>query len=85
MAKGDTIIVDTPKGRMKFDHLICGTGISNDPHLRPELSSLAGHIATWNDVFSPPVGRRGRLSWICPLSRPGFQFLEKEERFGSHP
>ena len=69
-AEGDTVIVDTPKGRMTFDYLICGTGISNDTHLRPELSRLAEHIATWNDVFLPPVGK-GRLPRICPVSRPG--------------
>ena len=81
-AEGDTVIVDTPKGRMTFDYLICGTGISNDTHLRPELSSLAEHIATWNDVFLPPVGK-GTLTSDMPRISPGFQFLEKKK--GSAP
>lgn len=78
-AEGDTVIVDTPKGRMTFDYLICGTGISNDTHLRPELSSLAEHIATWNDVFLPPVGERDAYLGYAPYLGPGFQFLEKKK------
>ena len=80
---GESIIIDTPKGRMTFDYLICGTGISNDTHSRPELASLAEHIATWNDVFSPSVAESDAYLGSAPYLGSGFQFLEK--RKGSAP
>jgi cation diffusion facilitator CzcD-associated flavoprotein CzcO len=79
----DGVTVDTPKGRMTFDYLICGTGISNDTHLRPELASLAEHIATWNDVFSPPAREADAYQGSAPYLGPSFQFLEKKS--GSAP
>jgi cation diffusion facilitator CzcD-associated flavoprotein CzcO len=71
------IAVETPKGRMTFDFLICGTGISNVTKSRPELATLSDHIATWNDVFTPPPGEEDAYQGSAPYLGPGFQFLEK--------
>ena len=80
---GDVVTVETPKRRMTFDYLICGTGISNDTHQRPELANLAGQIATWNDVFSPPAGEEDAYLGSTPYLGGSFQFLEKKR--AAHP
>jgi cation diffusion facilitator CzcD-associated flavoprotein CzcO len=77
LSDDDSIVVDTPKGRMTFDYLICGTGISNNTAVRPELASLAPFIATWNDVFTPPPEEADSYLGVAPYLGPGFQFLEK--------
>ena len=74
---GGAVAVETPKGRMIFDFLICGTGISNESKLRPELAALSDHIATWNDVFTPPPGEEDAYLGSAPYLGPAFQFLEK--------
>jgi hypothetical protein len=71
------VAVETPKGRMTFDFLICGTGISNNTKSRPELAALSHHIATWNDVFTPPPGEEDSYQGTAPYLGPAFQFLEK--------
>lgn len=47
------IDIDTPKGRMTFDYLICATGSAVDFARRPELSVFADEILLWQDVFTP--------------------------------
>jgi hypothetical protein len=74
---GDAVAVETTKGRMTFDFLICGTGLAYAPQLRPELRDIADHIATWNDVFTPPAGEEDAYLGAAPYLGPGFQFTEK--------
>jgi hypothetical protein len=76
---GEAVGVDTPKGRMTFDYLICGTGISNDTATRPELAKLSPYIATWNDVFSPPPEETDSYLGAAPYLGAAFQFLEKKQ------
>jgi cation diffusion facilitator CzcD-associated flavoprotein CzcO len=74
---GDDVVVETPKGSLRFDFLICGTGIAYTTHLRPELRAIAEHIATWNDRFTPPAGEEDSYLGAAPYLGPGFQFTEK--------
>jgi cation diffusion facilitator CzcD-associated flavoprotein CzcO len=74
---GEAVVVETTKGQMRFDFLICGTGIAYAPQLRPELRGIAEHIATWNDVFTPPPGEEDAYLGAAPYLGPGFQFTEK--------
>lgn len=76
---GDHVVVETPKGDMRFDFLICGTGIAYETKLRPELNAIANYIATWNDVFTPPLGEEDPYLGAAPYLGPGFQFTEKVE------
>lgn len=78
------VAVETPKGRITFDFLICGTGISNETKSRPELVALSGHIATWNDVFTPPPGEEDPYQGSAPYLGPAFQFLEKKPGAAPH-
>jgi cation diffusion facilitator CzcD-associated flavoprotein CzcO len=49
-----SIEVETPKGRMTFDYLICATGSALDFGLRPELALFRDEILPWRDMFTPP-------------------------------
>ncbi|MGD9769786.1 MAG: NAD(P)-binding domain-containing protein [Pseudolabrys sp.] len=74
---GDDVVVETAKGPMRFDFLICGTGISSNPATRPELAALAPSIALWNDVFTPAPGEEDPYLGAAPYLGPGYQFTEK--------
>ena len=75
----DAILVDTPRGRMTFDYLICGTGISNNTVTRPEIAKLSRFIATWNHVFAPQPDHADPYLGAAPYLGPGFQFLGKKK------
>jgi hypothetical protein len=72
------IAVDTPAGPFRFDFVICGTGILNDPKMRPELATFANDIALWTDVFSPLPGEEDAyLTTPPPYLAPGFELSGK--------
>jgi cation diffusion facilitator CzcD-associated flavoprotein CzcO len=64
----------TPAGWFETDFLILGTGFGVDLGDRPELSVIAGHIATWSDRYdtgdNAEMGRH-------PYVGPGFELMEK--------
>jgi len=70
------VTVTTPKGQFEFDFLILSTGMKTDAALRPELASLAPHIALWKDRHQPD-GRRNPLIDDHPYLGPGFEFQAK--------
>ncbi|ARO13436.1 oxidoreductase [Ketogulonicigenium robustum] len=51
------VVVDTPKGTFRFDHIIAATGLTSDMTLRPELQHIAAAALRWGDVFQPSAGR----------------------------
>lgn len=75
---GDTIGVETPKGRFAFDHVFAGTGVMVDMARRPELSKIAAKAAFWRDRFTPPADdpAPGRLNF--PYLNGHYQFTERE-------
>ncbi len=74
---GDEIVVDTSIGPFKFDFVICGTGILSDPAARPELSAIAGEVALWSDVFTPPMDEADAYLARTPYLGQGFEFVGK--------
>ncbi len=77
------IVVDIPKGVMRFDFLVIGTGFRIDLSLRPELAHLAADIALWRDRFTPPEGEEHAGLGSHPYLGDAFQFLERHP--GSNP
>jgi len=75
--QGEEIVVATPKGEMRFDFLIIGTGFEIDLTLRPELREVAPLAATWADRFTPPPGEESRLLSGHPYLGDAFQLTEK--------
>ncbi len=81
--EGDEIVVETPKGTMRFDFLVIGTGFLVDLARRPELAGFISDIALWRDRFTPPEDERHPLLGSHPYLGDAFQFLER--RPGSNP
>lgn len=73
--EGEEILVTTPRGEMRFDFLIVGTGFAIDMALRPELAGIAGHVALWKDRFTPPEDEQSPLLGDYPYLGKKFQFL----------
>lgn len=69
--------VTTPKGTHDYAFIAASTGLLTDVALRPELAAVAGDIAHWRDVFSPPEGKMNRLIEDHPYLGPAFEFLPK--------
>ncbi|GGF05880.1 FAD-dependent urate hydroxylase [Aliidongia dinghuensis] len=80
---GEAIRVETPDRTFTFDFLIIGTGFTVDLALRPALSGLAPHIATWADRYRPPEGEAHAALAQFPYLAPDCSFTAKLP--GSHP
>jgi hypothetical protein len=72
------VCVNTPQGEQMFDFVVLSTGLVSDPGLRPELATLAPHIARWADRFTPPPGEGHALIDAHPYLGPGFQVLPRD-------
>eukprot|EP00775_Hariotina_reticulata_P008627 gene8627-8808_t len=78
--EGGKIRIFTPHGdEGLFDFAIISTGLLTDARLRPELSAVAEHIATWGDredVVAPGQPRNALID-AHPYLGPAFEFQEK--------
>ena len=52
---GSEVAIDTPRGRLLADHVICATGQQFDLAARPELRTLGPAVARWSDRYTPPA------------------------------
>ncbi|MDN3272695.1 NAD(P)/FAD-dependent oxidoreductase [Frankia sp. RB7] len=66
---GAGIELQTPRGTVTADFVICGTGIDMNFAERGELRQFAGNIATWADRYQPPENecnaRLGRFPYLA--------------------
>ena len=72
--EGGDIDVETPKGRMTFDYLICATGSSLDFGLRPEIALFRDEILLWRDVFTPAPEEAHPTLGLNPYLGPYYDF-----------
>ncbi|MFH5925182.1 SidA/IucD/PvdA family monooxygenase [Roseomonas xinghualingensis] len=75
--EGSEVVVVTPRGEHRADHVIVGTGTAFDLSLRPELAPFAEHILLWRDVYTPPKGLEFPALGACPYLREDFSMREK--------
>jgi cation diffusion facilitator CzcD-associated flavoprotein CzcO len=75
--EGSAVVVETPRGSHRADHVIIGTGAAFDLSLRPELAPFARHILLWRDAYTPPPGEESALLGACPYLNDDFSFREK--------
>ncbi|MFT4043519.1 MAG: SidA/IucD/PvdA family monooxygenase [Gordonia sp. (in: high G+C Gram-positive bacteria)] len=75
--RDNRVIVDAADGVATFDFVIAGTGYQQDPATRPELASIAPHIARWRDVYVPPPGQESELLGAAPYLGSGYEFVER--------
>jgi cation diffusion facilitator CzcD-associated flavoprotein CzcO len=66
---GNAVELQTPRGNILSDFVICGTGTHIDFSERRELKNFAGNIATWADRYQPPSNeqspRLGRYPYLA--------------------
>ena len=77
------IVVATPKGPMRFDFLIAGTGLSYGIGARPELASFEPDVATWADRFTPPEAETDAYLAAAPYPRPRVRIHREAPRDGA--
>lgn len=71
------LLIRTSKGVARADFIICGTGVTVDRRLRPELGAFAHNIATWQDKFQPPAGEENPRLALFPYLSPSFSYTER--------
>lgn len=74
--ENDEVVVTTPRGEHRTDHVITGTGTAFDLALRPELAPFARHVLLWRDVYTPPEGQEFPVLGACPYLRDDFSMRE---------
>lgn len=70
--------LQTPRGTIMADFVICGTGIDMNFSGRGELREFAGNIATWADRYEPPAGERNARLGRFPYLADDYAFTERE-------
>ncbi|TFV80387.1 NAD(P)/FAD-dependent oxidoreductase [Bradyrhizobium frederickii] len=71
------IELQTPRGAIATDFLICGTGIDMNFSSRGELSAFAANIATWADRYQPPESERNDRLGRFPYLADDYAFTER--------
>jgi len=74
---GDALVLATPRGAVRADFTILGTGFLQDAALRPELAAMAGDMRLWRDAYDPPAGERDDALALNPWLDEGFAFTER--------
>ncbi|GLR99523.1 MULTISPECIES: NAD(P)-binding domain-containing protein [Bradyrhizobium] len=74
---GKGVELQTPRGAITADFVICGAGIDMNFAERGELSRFAGNIATWADRYQPPEGERNERLGRFPYLADDYAFTER--------
>lgn len=76
---GEEIVVGAPEGgELRFDHVICATGVQPDLDARPELRTLVPAIARWRDRYQPPPEEASTALGAHPYLGAHYEFLPRE-------
>ncbi len=79
---GDEIAVTTPKGELRFDHVICATGQSFDLAARAEMKTLAPAVARWADRYTPPAAQANVTLAAHPYLGEHYEFTPRDSEAG---
>ncbi|WP_314945108.1 NAD(P)/FAD-dependent oxidoreductase [Bradyrhizobium cosmicum] len=71
------IQLQTPRGAVIADFVICGTGIDMNFAGRSELRAFAGNIASWADRYQPPEDERNVRLGRFPYLADDYAFTER--------
>lgn len=74
---GKAIELQTPRGAITAEFVICGTGTDMNFAGRGELSRFAANIATWADRYQPPEGERNERLGRFPYLADDYAFTER--------
>ncbi|WP_369407953.1 FAD-dependent oxidoreductase [Roseomonas rosulenta] len=81
---GDALVLETPRGPVRAEFVILGTGFLQDAALRPELAAVAGEIRLWRDAYVPPPDEADAALGLNPWLDEGFAFTEREPGRAPH-
>jgi len=70
--------------KLRFDHVIAGTGYRVDLSAQPELAAIQPDIALWKDRYRPPAGEEDSVMGLYPYLGSGFQFLPQQDARAEH-
>jgi FAD-dependent urate hydroxylase len=74
---GDGIQLQTPRGALSANFVICGAGTEIDFTERRELKNLAGNIATWADRYRPSDDAQSPRLGRYPYLADDYAFTER--------
>jgi FAD-dependent urate hydroxylase len=75
--EGAEIVVETPKGELRTDHLLLGTGAEINLEARAELKSVAPAALRWRDRFTPAVQEQDARLAALPYLDHHYGFMPK--------
>jgi FAD-dependent urate hydroxylase len=75
--EGNEIVIDTPKGELRADHLLLGTGAIVELEARDELRTLLPAILRWRDCFEPPADEQDPRLASLPYLDDHYAFIPK--------
>jgi len=75
--QGDSLAIDTPRGRFDADFLVVATGFRIDWFSRPEFAAIAPHVRAWGQRYTPPAGEEDTELTDSPDLGPAFELQEK--------
>jgi cation diffusion facilitator CzcD-associated flavoprotein CzcO len=73
----DGIALQTPRGEITTDFVICATGIAMDFASRPELARFAGNIARWVDRYIPSADEQDARLGTFPYLADDYALCER--------
>ncbi len=82
--EGDGLALATPRGEVRADFVILGTGFLQDARLRPELAAVADQIRLWRDAYDPPEAERDAALGLNPWLDEAFAFTERSPGAAPH-
>jgi FAD-dependent urate hydroxylase len=73
----DEVLLQTPRGEIGADFVICAAGITMDFASRAELSRCADNIARWADRYTPPPEERSARLGAFPYLSDDYALVER--------
>jgi FAD-dependent urate hydroxylase len=74
---GNAVELQTPRGNILADFVICGTGTHIDFAERRELKNFASNIATWADRYQPPADEQSPRLGRYPYLADDYALMER--------
>ncbi len=74
---GEALLLATPRGAVRADFVVLGTGFLQDAAMRPELAAMADGIRLWRDAYAPPADEQDAALGLNPWLDDGFAFTER--------
>jgi FAD-dependent urate hydroxylase len=76
-AEDGRVRIETEGVPFDADFVICGTGVTVDHRLRPELRHFHDSIATWGDRYRPPPGEENERLALFPYLSSAYAFTQR--------